>query len=143
VNSARDSAQPKNLTQQVFQQVIRDLARSLHYPFATATTGEQKTRTQDRESTSRGAWNNPNLWIWRTAMLVLTRKKSEMIRIGDNVVIKVISTGNGKVKIGIEAPEDVRVVRAELNPEPVATVPLVPTQALRDLVLARRRVATK
>jgi carbon storage regulator CsrA len=76
-------------------------------------------------------------------MLVLTRKKSEMIRIGDNIVIKVISTGNGKVKIGIEAPEDVRVVRAELNPEPVATVPLVPTQALRDLVLARRRVAVK
>ena len=76
-------------------------------------------------------------------MLVLTRKKSEMIRIGDNVVVKVISTGNGKVKIGIEAPDDVRVVRAELNPEPAATVPLAPTQALRDLVLARRRVVAK
>lgn len=71
-------------------------------------------------------------------MLVLTRKKSEMIRIGDNVVIKVISSGNGKVKIGIEAPNDVRVVRAELNAEP--NVPMIPTQTLRDRVLARRHM---
>jgi carbon storage regulator len=73
-------------------------------------------------------------------MLVLTRKKSEMIRIGDNVVIKVISSGNGKVKIGIEAPNDVRVVRAELNTE--SDAPMMPTQTLRDRVLARRHVAT-
>ncbi|RLS55538.1 MAG: carbon storage regulator [Planctomycetota bacterium] len=71
-------------------------------------------------------------------MLVLTRKKSEMIRIGDNIVIKVISTGNGKVKIGIEAPNDVRVVRAELCEQPQTRV--IPTQSLRDRVLARRSV---
>lgn len=47
-------------------------------------------------------------------MLVLTRKQGEMIRIGDNIVIKVISTGRGKTKLGIEAPGDVRVLRAEL-----------------------------
>jgi carbon storage regulator len=47
-------------------------------------------------------------------MLVLTRKKNEMIRIGNDVVIKVISTGRGKVKLGIQAPTDVRVLRAEL-----------------------------
>lgn len=47
-------------------------------------------------------------------MLVLTRKKSEMIHIGDNIVIKVISTGKGKVKIGIEAPGEIRVMRAEM-----------------------------
>ena len=73
-------------------------------------------------------------------MLVLTRKKSEMIRIGDNVVVKVISSGNGKVKIGIEAPSDVRVVRAELSPEPEA--PKIPTQSLRDRIVARRQVVT-
>ncbi len=77
-------------------------------------------------------------------MLVLTRKKSEMIRIGDNVVIKVISCGNGKVKIGIEAPIDVRVVRAELKDEAEPTEPvqmrIVPSQSLRDRVLARRSV---
>lgn len=49
-------------------------------------------------------------------MLVLTRKRNEMIRVGDNVVIKVIKTGKGSVKIGIEAPANVRVLRGELEP---------------------------
>lgn len=48
-------------------------------------------------------------------MLVLTRKRSEMIRIGEDIVIKVIKTGNGTVKLGIEAPAHVRVLRAELT----------------------------
>ena len=47
-------------------------------------------------------------------MLVLTRKPAETIRIGDDVVIKVIKTARGAVKIGIEAPDDVRVIRGEL-----------------------------
>ena len=50
-------------------------------------------------------------------MLVLTRKQSEMIQIGDDVVIKVIRTGKSTVKIGIEAPAHVRVLRAELCDE--------------------------
>ncbi len=51
-------------------------------------------------------------------MLVLTRKQSQMIQIGDNIIVKVIQTGKGTVKIGIEAPTDVRIVRGEiLNPE--------------------------
>jgi carbon storage regulator len=49
-------------------------------------------------------------------MLVLTRKQDEMIQIGDNIVIKVIATGRGKVKLGIEAPSNVRVLRGELSP---------------------------
>lgn len=53
-------------------------------------------------------------------MLVLTRKRSEMIRIGEDVVIKVIKTGNGAVKLGIEAPQHVRVLRAELCHEDAA-----------------------
>lgn len=47
-------------------------------------------------------------------MLVLTRKKDETIQIGDSIGIKVISTGRGKVKIGVEAPGTVRVLRGEL-----------------------------
>lgn len=49
-------------------------------------------------------------------MLVLTRKKDEMIQIGDSIVIKVIACGRGKVKLGIEAPASVRVLRGELSP---------------------------
>lgn len=51
-------------------------------------------------------------------MLVLTRKDGEEIVIGggaDVVLrIKVIRCGNGKVKLGIEAPESVPVLRGEL-----------------------------
>jgi carbon storage regulator len=47
-------------------------------------------------------------------MLVLTRKRAQTIRIGEDVVIKVIRTGRNAVKIGIQAPENVRVLRGEL-----------------------------
>ncbi len=57
-------------------------------------------------------------------MLVLTRKRSEMIQIGENVMIKVIQTGRSIVKIGIEAPDDVRVIRAELAGTPGPGHPL-------------------
>lgn len=57
-------------------------------------------------------------------MLVLTRKRSEMIQIGDDVIIKVIETGPRWVKIGIEAPDNVRVIRAELFGRPGPEHPL-------------------
>lgn len=57
-------------------------------------------------------------------MLVLTRKKSEMIQIGEQIVVKVIHTGRNTVKIGIEAPVNVRVLRAELCDVPEAGHPL-------------------
>lgn len=47
-------------------------------------------------------------------MLVLTRKRTEMIQIGENIFVKVIQTGRSTVKIGIEAPSDIRVLRGEL-----------------------------
>ena len=59
-------------------------------------------------------------------MLVLTRKTAETIHIGNDVVIKVINCGRGRVKIGVEAPENVRVVRGELL-EPAAIKRLLTT----------------
>ena len=60
-------------------------------------------------------------------MLVLTRKAAETIRIGDDIVIKVIKTGIGSVKIGIEAPANIRVMRGELvEDEEVQPVPSIP-----------------
>ncbi|MBA4031014.1 MAG: hypothetical protein C0478_08990 [Planctomyces sp.] len=55
-------------------------------------------------------------------MLVLTRKKSESIHLGDDIVIKVVQTGKGAVKIGIEAPSHVRIVRGELAESNGATL---------------------
>lgn len=47
-------------------------------------------------------------------MLILTRKTDETIRIGDDVVITVVRVKGNSVRIGIEAPKGVRVVRSEL-----------------------------
>ena len=46
-------------------------------------------------------------------MLVLTRKQGEQIRIGDNVVLTVVRVKGQAIRLGIEAPQDVRVVRGE------------------------------
>ncbi|MCX7395413.1 MAG: carbon storage regulator [Planctomycetales bacterium] len=48
-------------------------------------------------------------------MLILTRKRDESIKIGESIVIRVIRTGRGSVKIGIDAPDSVRIVRGELS----------------------------
>jgi carbon storage regulator CsrA len=45
-------------------------------------------------------------------MLVLSRKNQQSIKIGD-IVITVVATRNGRAKIGITAPENVRIRRAE------------------------------
>ncbi|MDD2449182.1 MAG: carbon storage regulator CsrA [Sulfurimonas sp.] len=47
-------------------------------------------------------------------MLVLARKLDESIIIGDNISIKVISIDKGVVKLGIDAPRDVDIIRNEL-----------------------------
>jgi carbon storage regulator len=47
-------------------------------------------------------------------MLVLTRKYQEKIRIGDNITITVLRTKGKAVRLGIEAPPEVPVLRGEL-----------------------------
>ncbi|MBA1334007.1 MAG: Carbon storage regulator [Firmicutes bacterium] len=47
-------------------------------------------------------------------MLVLTRKIDESIVIGDDIVIKVVSVEDGKVKLGISAPKDMSIHRHEV-----------------------------
>jgi carbon storage regulator len=47
-------------------------------------------------------------------MLILTRSQSESTIINDNIKITVISDRHGQVKLGIEAPEDVKIWREEI-----------------------------
>jgi carbon storage regulator len=47
-------------------------------------------------------------------MLVLSRKKEEEIRIGDEITIKVISIKGGVIRLGIDAPKAISIVRSEL-----------------------------
>ena len=67
-------------------------------------------------------------------MLVLSRKENEEIVIGDNVSIRILGVAGSKVRLGISAPEFVRLRRAELEltstaacnpPRPVADRPVV------------------
>ena len=48
-------------------------------------------------------------------MLVLSRKADEQIRIGDDIVLTVTRIGYRNVRLGIEAPANVKIVRAELE----------------------------
>jgi len=48
-------------------------------------------------------------------MLVLSRKESQRIRLGDSIVITVVRLGGDKVRLGIQAPKDMLVLRDELE----------------------------
>ena len=48
-------------------------------------------------------------------MLVLSRKVGQKILIGDRISVTVVRVGQGGVRIGVEAPEEMEVVREELK----------------------------
>ncbi len=50
-------------------------------------------------------------------MLVLSRKVGERILIGDKIAVTVVKIGHGGVRIGVEAPTELAVVREELATE--------------------------
>jgi carbon storage regulator len=59
-------------------------------------------------------------------MLVLTRKAGERLILGDSIVVTVVRIDKGKVRLGIEAPSHVRVIRPEIqdrNTSPPAPLP--------------------
>ena len=47
-------------------------------------------------------------------MLVLTRREDEQIVVGNGITITVMQIAGGRVRLGIDAPESVRVMRSEL-----------------------------
>ena len=54
-------------------------------------------------------------------MLILSRKERERIRLGDSIVLTVVQVSGDRVRIGVEAPSNVLILREEL--EPFATDP--------------------
>jgi carbon storage regulator len=49
-------------------------------------------------------------------MLVLSRRESQQIRLGDSIVLTVVGFSGDRVRLGIDAPPEVVVLREELLP---------------------------
>jgi carbon storage regulator len=49
-------------------------------------------------------------------MLVLARRQTERIQLGESIVLTVVRVSGDRVRLGIEAPANVRVLRGELEP---------------------------
>jgi carbon storage regulator len=64
-------------------------------------------------------------------MLVLTRRQSESLRIGDHVTTTVLAVRHGQIRIGVDAPKGIPVyregiyerIRAEKDPPLTSTSP--------------------
>jgi|DEB0MinimDraft_4_1074332.scaffolds.fasta_scaffold21763_3 carbon storage regulator len=50
-------------------------------------------------------------------MLVLTRKRGEVIEIGDEIRITIVRTGERQIRVGIDAPRELAIRRCEDPPE--------------------------
>lgn len=64
-------------------------------------------------------------------MLILSRRESECVCLGDNIVLTIVAVGNDKIRIGVQAPPGIRILRSELdaailpfNPPPAAQATL-------------------
>jgi carbon storage regulator len=64
-------------------------------------------------------------------MLVLSRKESEKIRLGDSIVVTIVRVSGDKVRLGIEAPANVVVLRDELKTLPTISLPTAEQRELK------------
>lgn len=51
-------------------------------------------------------------------MLVISRKAEQTVVLGERIVVRVLAICGGRVRLGIEAPEDVTILRGELAAVP-------------------------
>ncbi|MCY2984693.1 MAG: carbon storage regulator [Planctomycetota bacterium] len=60
-------------------------------------------------------------------MLILSRKESECIHLGDDIVVTIVRVNGDKVRIGVQAPPHVKILRTELELNVVVepTVPMI------------------
>ncbi len=58
-------------------------------------------------------------------MLVLSRKESQRIKLGDSIVVTVVRVAGDRVRLGIDAPPEMLVLREELEERPAANRPVL------------------
>jgi carbon storage regulator len=62
-------------------------------------------------------------------MLVLSRKESQRIQLGDSIVLTIVRGNGDRVRVGIEAPAEVQVRRGELQPQPPRATGAAPSES--------------
>ena len=53
------------------------------------------------------------IWERNLSMLILSRKESECIHLGDEIVVTIVRVNGDKVRIGVQAPPHVKILRTE------------------------------
>jgi carbon storage regulator len=48
-------------------------------------------------------------------VLILSRREAECICLGEDIVLTIVAVGNDKVRIGVQAPPGIRILRNELE----------------------------
>ncbi|MBC8015442.1 MAG: carbon storage regulator CsrA [Sporomusaceae bacterium] len=66
-------------------------------------------------------------------MLALTRKPGERIVIGDNIVITIVEIKGDNIKLGIDAPKEIKIYRGELYDSIVAENKQAASPSLSDM----------
>src|SRR3954452_402786 len=94
----------------------------------------------------RTRWNRGSRLPRKRAMLVLTRKLMEKVYIGSDICVTVVRLEGGQVRLGIDAPRNIPVTRAELlprapSPGPTRTGPRPSQRVTGSLVAVSHALA--
>ena len=73
-------------------------------------------------------------------MLVITRKPSESFIIGDNIKVIILEITGDKIKIGIDAPKDVKIIRSEVFETVKSNIEAVSTGNIPNLSILQQVV---
>lgn len=76
-------------------------------------------------------------------MLVLSRKVDQQIKIGDDITLTVVRVEGNRVRIGVSAPRDVRILRGELATELSDNEPIEFELSEREFAFAHQNAADK
>ena len=97
----------------------RDLGvRKKHNSVLRHFRGKVPALVAGRRTTNRRSLNtttHTNDILKDIAMLVLSRKESEKIMLGDSIVLTIVRVSGDRVRLGIEAPSDMLILRKELE----------------------------
>ena len=65
-------------------------------------------------------------------MLVLSRKESEKIILGDDIVLTIVRVSGDRVRLGIQAPKDMLILRHELENKDFEVEPSIDTNSTKN-----------